>query len=75
MNAILPILKLVATVIATAAGGIIAMSQGGVAVPPWLIAACTAIVSIAAGLGIASNGIQGKVETKAEAVDTLNKVQ
>lgn len=57
MNSLLPILKLVVSILATAAGGLIALSQAGTVLPGWLLAVCTGIVSIAAGLGIASSGI------------------
>lgn len=76
MNALLPILKLILAVLVTAAGGIITISQSGTPIPGWLLAICTSIVAIGAGLGIASSGISGpKVDSKPEAVETLNKVQ
>lgn len=69
MNTLLPILKLVVSVLATAAGGLIALSQGGVVLPGWLIAVCTGIVSIAAGLGIASSGIAAPAAPPAPVLD------
>lgn len=52
------VLKVVAIVLAGLAGSVIAAQASGVAIPGWLLAASTAIVAIAAPLGIASPGLK-----------------
>lgn len=54
------VLKVVALVLAGAAGSVIATAQAGVALPAWLVSVATAVVAIAAPLGIASPGLEKK---------------
>lgn len=77
LAAILNILKIVLAGLSTVSAGLMANAVAtGVPLPAWLAAVCSAIVGIAGALGVVSSGIGGpKVETKAEAVDALNKVQ
>jgi len=51
------IAKIVGLVIAALAGAVIAVGAGGVALPAWLTSLATAIVAIAAPLGLASPGL------------------
>ena len=52
--------KVVALVLAAAAGSLVAAASSGAAIPAWLLSIATAIVAIAAPLGIASGGVQVK---------------
>lgn len=57
-------LKIAGLIIAALAGGVIAVASGGVAVPAWLMSIATAIVAIAAPLGLASPGLKALQEKK-----------
>ena len=52
--------KPIAAIVCVLAGAIITAGQGGLALPAWLVGICTALVSIGAGLGIASSGVAPK---------------
>lgn len=54
----LGIAKPIAAIVVTLAGAILAAGQGGLTLPVWLVGVCTALVSIGAGLGIASSGVK-----------------
>ena len=56
----LAIAKPIAAIVVTLAGAVLAAGQGGLALPAWLVGICTALVSIGAGLGIASSGVAPK---------------
>ena len=57
-------LKIAGLIIAALAGGVIAVASGGVALPPWLLSIATAIVAIAAPLGLAAPGLRSLQEKK-----------
>lgn len=52
--------KIVALVLASLAGSVIALQSAGVALPAWLLTLATAVLAIAAPLGIGSSGIAAK---------------
>ena len=49
--------KVVALVLSALAGSLIAAQAGGLVLPGWLLGLCSAVLAIAAPLGIASGGI------------------
>jgi hypothetical protein len=56
---ILHLLKLLLAAVVTTSGAILAASlQGAVVLPPSVVAILTSIVSVGAGLGIASGGVE-----------------
>lgn len=67
----LAVAKPIAALVITVAGGILAMGQGGITLPAWLVAVCTSLVSIGAGLGIASSGVQKPALPAPAPQDTL----
>lgn len=58
MSKILAVAKVVGLVLAAAAGSLVAAAASGAALPAWLLSICTAIVAIAAPLGLASPGLK-----------------
>lgn len=58
LSGVLAILKIVGLVLAAAAGAIIAAQASGVVLPAGLVSVATAIVAIAAPLGLASPGLK-----------------
>ena len=55
---ILAVLKVVAVVLAAACGSLVAAAAGGAAIPAWLLSICTAVIAIAAPLGLVSPGMK-----------------
>lgn len=58
ISQILSVGKLIAVVLAGAAASVVALQASGVALPGWLLTVATAILAIAAPLGIASPGLK-----------------
>lgn len=58
ISKILAVGKVVGLCLAALAGSLVAAAASGAAIPAWLLSICTAIVAIAAPLGLASPGLK-----------------